>query len=874
MTVHLLIDTARRYWACHGDLTLLFGTTCPDNPQPQPLDSFLERLATEDRARFSALFNAPASSPDTHNTFHSLTLSIQAVGSTGYCHCILEGYVTVQGSGGTGSFVGTLRREDPEQDLDNILNFSGDMLALLNTDLQIVKLNKAYAGMFKKTPMDLVGKTVREAFSHDTGHYDAVVGPILQKCLRGVPTTFKEWVDVPDYGRMHLTIQYSPVPDAAGRIEGVAVVCQDTTQIMLSVEALRDSEELLRRNEALAKLGGWEYDVDSGAMRWTAQMYEIHGVDRSFNPSNETLEKQFTPADWAILASNMDKNLAGEATESVVGMTVPGGEKKWVRVLAFPIPDDTGRITQVRGALQDVTKLVNNEKELEARKNMFETLAETTSDVISRLDRNRRHIYMNSAISPYTGKQKEFFIGKTYAECELHPDALGFWETLVDKVFETGKPATSTLHAKDLEGIKHIFDTRVFPELDNEGHVESVVSISREITERIRHEEEMLKLEKLQSLGLLAGGIAHDFNNTLTMLFGNIFLAKSEVAEGSPAHGYLLKVEEAYDRTARLTNQLLTFAKGGSPIKKRIPLKSFINDVVSFDLSLRGSNIRPVVDVAPDLMDIFADQAQLEQVFTNLILNAVQSMPDGGELKITAANASIHSRPDDESQESRVLITLADEGVGIPDNVISRIFDPYFSTKTSGSGLGLATVYSIINRHQGKIEVQSVPGKGTVFSILLPVDKEALSEFNEARNSQPKPVNMDPVKGGRILFMDDEKMICDLAVNILKRVGYSVEVVNEGRQAIEKYRQSLDDNSHFDCVIMDLTIPGGMGGREAIGEILKLDPDASVIVSSGYSEDPVMSNYDEFGFKGVLPKPFTPLIMREVVQAIVGGEGH
>jgi PAS domain S-box-containing protein len=380
------------------------------------------------------------------------------------------------------------------------------------------------------------------------------------------------------------------------------------------------------------------------------------------------------------------------------------------------------------------------------------------------------------------------------------------------------------------------------------GEIIAVIETVQDITERRRAEQELRKAHKLESLGVLAGGIAHDFNNLLTGILGNISLAKIMTESNTKPFKRLDEAEKAVSRARGLTQQLMTFSKGGAPVKKTASMEQIVKDSVSFVLS--GSNVSCRFSVPDDIWPVEADDGQMNQVINNLIINADQSMADGGIIEVCFENLSIAADNEMSLKEGRyVKITIRDHGAGIPEQYLHRIFDPYFTTKRKGSGLGLATVYSIIRNHDGYVGVESKVGTGTTFRIYIPASENRLPEIMETE---------EILHGGsgKILVMDDEEIIRDVAADILGHLGYSAVACCDGSEAIELYRQAITTKEPFTAVIMDLTIPGGMGGREAAARILEVDPDALLIVSSGYSNDPVIANFHHYGFSGVVAKPF------------------
>jgi PAS domain S-box-containing protein len=382
--------------------------------------------------------------------------------------------------------------------------------------------------------------------------------------------------------------------------------------------------------------------------------------------------------------------------------------------------------------------------------------------------------------------------------------------------------------------------------------------------ERQDAEAELMQLDKLQSIGTLAGGIAHDFNNILLGLFGNISIAMEDLAKDHPSYAPLEEAEKSMTRAVRLTKQLLTFAKGGSPVKENVSLGVMVEEVALFDLT--GSNVSLVYHNAVNLWPVDADKGQIQQVVSNLVINARQAMPKGGKLTITLANADLPAEAVPGLSAGRyVKVSVEDEGDGINPKVIALIFDPYFTTKQAGHGLGLATVWSIINKHGGHISVVSELGKGTTFTFYLPASASPLPEETKA----PAAECPAPARTAKILVMDDEASVNRLVVQMLKTCGYTVATAPNAREAIALYRQALETEAPYDAVIMDLTIPGGPGGKEVIQDLLSLDPSVRAIVSSGYAEDPIMANPTAYGFKGTLAKPYTAKALREAVARVL-----
>lgn len=424
----------------------------------------------------------------------------------------------------------------------------------------------------------------------------------------------------------------------------------------------------------------------------------------------------------------------------------------------------------------------------------------------------------------------------------------------VEKVLTTGGIIGLANHtaliAKD-GTVRSIADSGA-PIRSEDGEILGVVLVFRDISERVRMEQELFMARKLESLGVLAGGIAHDFNNILTAILGNLYLARTTVQPGDEQAIILGEAESAALRARGLAQQLLTFAKGGAPVKQTLSLGRFLKETVGF--ALHGSNVRAEFSLPADLRLVDGDEGQLSQVFHNLALNAQQAMPEGGAVTVRAENLTLETPMTPPllnlSSGPYVRISMTDRGIGIPRDQLLRIFDPYFTTKQSGSGLGLATAYSIIKNHGGGISAESELGAGTTFYVYLPVSPGAAL----SREQNTPPGMTGP---GRILVMDDEEIIRTFLNRMLTRCGFVVHMARDGAEAIELYTQALTSGSPYSVVILDLTVPGGMGGKDAMHRLREVDPRVKAIVASGYADDPILARYMDYGFKGRLAKPFT-----------------
>jgi chemotaxis response regulator CheB/nitrogen-specific signal transduction histidine kinase len=374
------------------------------------------------------------------------------------------------------------------------------------------------------------------------------------------------------------------------------------------------------------------------------------------------------------------------------------------------------------------------------------------------------------------------------------------------------------------------------------------------------HLVEMLKASKLESIGLLAGGIAHDFNNILTTIMGNIALSRITLSPDTDTYKGLAEAEKACLRAKGLTQQLLTFAKGGAPVTKTISIAELLRDTVRF--ALHGSNVRCEISFPSDLKPVEVDEGQISQVINNLIINAQQAMPEGGMITITGKNVRIET---DQGLPlpagDYIILSVDDQGTGIPKEHLAKIFDPFYTTKAKGSGLGLATSYWIIKKHNGYIMAESEPDAGTTFFIYLPASGQPLSAV-------PLEESAPLVGEGKILFLDDEPSIRQFIGKMLTRFGYEVECVQDGNEAIECYRKAKETHRAFDVVVLDLTIPGSLGGREVLQRLREIDPQVKAIVCSGYSNDPVLSDFKTHGFYERVAKPYQIEELSKKIMAV------
>ncbi len=505
------------------------------------------------------------------------------------------------------------------------------------------------------------------------------------------------------------------------------------------------------------------------------------------------------------------------------------------------------------------------EEALAAERERLSVTLRSIGDGVITTDMEGKVVLLNRIAEELTGWRQEEAIGKPLADVFhiVNEQTRAPAEDPVKKVLTEGGVIglanNTVLVAKD--GTERVIADSGAPVRDKDSKVIGVVLVFRDVTEQRKAEQEHQRAQKLHSVGILAGGIAHDFNNLLTAIWGNITLAKTLAVPGGKIGEKLTEAEKATSRAKDLTQQLLTFSTGGVPIRETASTEELVVDAANFALS--GSNVRRDVSIADDLWPAQVDKGQIYQVLNNVIINADQAMPEGGTIRVRAENVALGAEDSlPLPAGDYVRISVQDEGVGIPPEHLSKIFDPYFTTKQKGSGLGLTTSYSIIAQHDGYIDVESEMGVGTTFHIYVPA-------FAGELQVKTKEADEVPTGEGRVLLMDDEELVLEVAGDILRELGYEAETATDGATAVELYRKAKDCGQPFDAVIMDLTIPGGLGGKETIQQLVQIDPEVKAIVSSGYSNDPIMADFGEYGFSGVVAKPYSISQIAETLHRVI-----
>lgn len=642
--------------------------------------------------------------------------------------------------------------------------------------------------------------------------------------------------------------------DIDGEVTHFQGIVMDITAQIGTEEALVESEARYRSLFELSPYGIILIDEETKICSANRILTEWLGVGKDELIGKNALDLSYVaPQSRDIIRENMKKRIEGENIAPYeISLQAVGGKDKIVEV--------TGTVLQGKEflamiVLRDITESRLAEQALKDSEERLSMAIKATGayvfDIANDSDDKgtMRHAMSNLLGYPLEQIPEGPEIPE-WIKARVHKEDIESVAQL-NRDFFSGKTdqLLCEYRMRDFSGrMKHL-KVEAIPKVRNDrGEVTRIVGLIMDITDSKRMEEELFKAEKLESIGVLAGGIAHDFNNILVAILGNISLAQMEVEPDSELAKPLHEAEKATERAKDLTRQLLTFSKGGAPVKMTADITELIRDTVAF--SLHGASVRCDYDFAKDLRAVEVDQGQLSQVINNLVINAVQAMPDGGKISIGAQNLTLLTESSLPLPKGEYIhITVQDQGSGIPPEILKKVFDPFFTTKSGGSGLGLASTYSIIRQHEGHIEVESELGKGTKFHIYLPAtDKTISSQFRQSEK---------PITGsGRVLIVDDEPNIRQLAGAVLVRLGYQVLTACDGNEAVEVYEDSIANDKPIDLVILDLTIPGGKGGLEILQDLRKLDVGVRAIVSSGYSTDPVMADYQKFGFVGRVAKPY------------------
>jgi len=727
--------------------------------------------------------------------------------------------------------------------------------------------NRAACDLFGATgPDDLVGTPVVERFQPE--FREQIAGRIRDLNEHRLAASQADETVLRLDGSAAIA-EVSAIPFRFTGEDGALVFVEDVTERRRIAQTLRIKDELLRATGRMARVGGWEFDVESGKGTWTDEVAEIHDLAPDLVPDVALGLSFYLPESRRRIDAAIEEAIRdARPYELELEMVTASGKRKWVRTIG--VPELVGdRVARMRGIFQDITEPKRAERLLAEEKERLAVTLRSIGDGVITTDTAGRVTLLNTVAESLTGWTAGEAEGKPLSEVFsiVHELTREPCEDPVAKVLKTGRVVELANHTSLISrnGREYVIADSGAPILDDSGAVVGVVLVFRDTTEKQKLADSMHRAQNLESIGVLAGGIAHDFNNLLAGIFGNLCLAQESARTGNmeETRRVLAGAMDIFERAKGLTQQLLTFSKGGTPVRKVQEIGKLVENSVHFSLS--GANVSANLRIAADLWPCDCDGNQIGQVVDNLVINAMQAMPDGGVVEVVAENRMLDPGP--HGPQGRrgpfVEIRVRDRGPGVPKEILSKIWAPFFSTKTTGHGLGLATVFSIVQRHDGWVDVESEPGEGATFAVWLPARPGIAGD----RQSESTPV---PSRGkGRILVMDDEDYIRAFIERMLESLGYEPTMVAHGQEALSAFRKAEESRRPFRACILDLTVAGGMGGKATARELLEIRPDVVLLAASGYSDDPVFAEPEAHGFHGSLAKPFLKEDLAKLLESVL-----
>jgi PAS domain S-box-containing protein len=733
----------------------------------------------------------------------------------------------------------------------NILESISEAFIALDRDWRFTYINQTAEKFLHQQRRDeLIGKSIWETYSDgiDSKFYYEYHRVMKER----IPSSF-------EILNGDVWLEYHVYPYD----EGISVFIREITERKLSEKTNRKLAGIIETSaDAIISMS-----LDGKITSWNQGAIKLYG----FN-AEEVLGKSFLltfPAEsHERMGDGLIKLNQGQVFEDNCAVGIrKNGTRIYVSIKSSLIRDNAGNIAEFSSIHRDITELIIFEEALaKERELLMVTLNSLTEGVIATDAEDRIFLFNDAAVS-LTG----------YSQMEAVDEPLDKILFIIDD--KTSEPVTYITSQATIQFQRMprnlILVTRDLKEIPISAHSSPIkssnsscsiigaVTVFQDITEKQKTEQELSRADKLESLGILAGGIAHDFNNILAAILSNIQLAQMKYNKNQDIAKYLRESIESTHRASELTRQLLTFSRGGAPVKKAASLAELIDDTAKF--ALRGSKAKVTCKISKTLWPVEVDAGQISQVIYNLVINAKQAMPRGGIVEISAEN-TVNELGHRFNPGNYVKIEVKDQGIGIPMENLTKIFDPFFTTKNEGSGLGLTTSYSIIKQHDGYLEVESEVGMGTTFTIYLPASLQPLILPELKKEAS---LTIERLK---ILLMDDEQSVLKSMGELLEFYGHQAILTVDGSEAVKEYRKALEEGLPFDVVIMDLTVPGGIGGQEAITHLLSIDPNVKAIVSSGYANDPIIADYERFGFSGVVTKPYKFDELNRVLNRVMGSK--
>lgn len=664
------------------------------------------------------------------------------------------------------------------------------------------------------------------------------------------------------------TVFFADIKTTMARLDGRPCNIGFFTDVTLRQQAeirLAASEARFRELVDLLPLIVFEVDLSGRLTFVNRQAFTALGYRKASLPQGLNLLDFLVLGDRDRAAGNMQRLFRGEAAQANEYRLQRKDGSSMPVISSSSVIFDQGRPVGLRGVILDISDRKLAEENLRRERDKLQGYLDVAGVMLLALNDRQEVAMINRKGCEILGLSEEEIVGRNWFKTFLPPEQRDEVAVIFDRLLagevEPAEYYENPVLAADGRLRMIAWHNTVLREGD---HVVGLLSSGEDITLRRQMEEELAKVQKLESVGLLAGGIAHDFNNLLTAILGNISLAKEYIRPEDALFPLLDDSEKASFRARDLTRQLLTFARGGVPVTETAALGNLIRDSAAF--VLRGSSSTPDFFIPEDLWMVKIDKGQINQVIQNLVINAEQSMPRGGLVSVRCENVQLGPDvPVPLPAGDYVRVSVRDQGSGIPPENIGKVFDPYFTTKSGGSGLGLATVHSILRSHNGHISVETSPGGGTAFHVYLPA-----LPFVRPVVSLVADRHELAIGPGRILVMDDESIVCNVVAAMLEKMGFAVDCVVDGSEALDLYFREKEAGRPYDVVVMDVTIPGGMGGEEAVARLLAVDPQARVIVASGYSRDPIVANFREYGFRAAIAKPFTVQDLSNVLREVLG----